>query len=158
ATLPPDAPKADSNGPHPTDEVRGYVATLRRGLHDAFRPALLGAVMLAAFLPAFLAFDEYFPLLASDLGTPTELVPILIATTVAGQAAGAALAPRLPRSRLAGVIAVAAVSVGVGAVSGTPWGFAGIAVGYGLLQATIIVAETDLQHRIDGPARATVTS
>ena len=33
-----------------------------------------------------------------------------------------------------------------------------VAAGYGALQAAIVVAETDLQHRIHGPARATVTS
>ncbi len=39
-----------------------------------------------------------------------------------------------------------------------PLGFVAVAIGYGALQAAIVVAETDLQHRIEGRARATVTS
>ncbi|MDQ6797534.1 MAG: MFS transporter, partial [Actinomycetota bacterium] len=39
-----------------------------------------------------------------------------------------------------------------------PAGVAGIAVAYGLYQLVLVVTETRLQERIEGPARATVTS
>ena len=45
-----------------------------------------------------------------------------------------------------------------GAVVHRPAGFLAVAAGYGALQAAIVVAQTDLQHRIQGAARATVTS
>jgi hypothetical protein len=45
-----------------------------------------------------------------------------------------------------------------GALSGTAWGFVPIAIGYGVMQLVIVVAEARLQDSITGPARATVTS
>jgi hypothetical protein len=56
------------------------------------------------------------------------------------------------------VLVAAGSLVAAGAAVGRPGGFVAVAVGYGALQATIVVAETDLQHRIHGAARATVTS
>ena len=48
--------------------------------------------------------------------------------------------------------------ISVGALV-TPYaGFVGIAVGYGLLNNAMVVAEARLQEVITGPARATVTS
>jgi hypothetical protein len=115
-------------------------------------------VLLAALVPAFLAFDEYFGLLAVDVGASLAWVPLLVALTVAAQAVGAALAPRLPMHRLGPVLVGAGLLVAAGAVAARPLGFVAVAIGYGALQAAIVVAETDLQHRIEGRARATVTS
>ena len=78
----------------------GYLAMLRAGLAESLHPRLARAVLLAAAVPAFLAFDEYFGLLAVDLGATLASVPLLVALTVAAQAVGAALAPRLPLHRL----------------------------------------------------------
>ena len=44
----------------------GYLAMLRSGLAESLHPRLARAVLLAALVPAFLAFDEYFGLLAVD--------------------------------------------------------------------------------------------
>jgi hypothetical protein len=115
-------------------------------------------VLLAAAVPAFLAFDEYFGLLAHDLGASLTAIPLLVALTVAAQAVGSALAPRLPLHRLGPVLVGAGLLVAAGAAVQRPGGFVAVAVGYGALQAAIVVAETDLQHRIRGTARATVTS
>ena len=85
-------------------------------------------------------------------------MPLLVALTVAAQAVGSALAPRLPLHRLGPVVVAAGLLVAAGAAVRVPAGFVAVAVGYGALQAAIVVAETDLQHRIHGAARATVTS
>jgi len=131
---------------------------LRAGLAESLNPRVARAVLLAALVPAFLAFDEYFGLLAVDVGASLEAVPLLVAMTVAAQALGAALAPRLPFHRLGPVLVGAGLLVAAGAALELPAGFVAVAVGYGALQAAIVVAETDLQDRIHGRARATVTS
>ena len=159
-TLPPDAPRSHLE-PEEEDEDEpgiGYLAMLQAGLAESLHPRVARAVLLAALVPAFLAFDEYFGLLAVDVGAPLAWVPVLVALTVAAQALGAALAPRLPMHRLGPVLVVAGLLVAAGAAAARPLGFVAVAVGYGALQAAIVVAETDLQHRIEGRARATVTS
>jgi MFS family permease len=152
--LEPDAKRSAS-----AEDASGYLRTLRTGIGQALRvPSLRHAVLVAALLPAFLAFDEYFPLLAGDLGSTRSQVPLLIAVTVAAQAVGALVALRVSRRVVAPSVGAAGVAIGVGALSGTPFGFAAIAVGYGLLQMAIVAADTRLQHAIGTSARATVTS
>ncbi|WP_020390947.1 MFS transporter [Kribbella catacumbae] len=139
-----------------------YAAMLRSGLTEvATSRTVRKAVALVALLGGFLAFDEYFPLLAREIGASTTLVPLLIAGTVAAQAIGGALAGPAYRMRgrlLAVGLAVSAGLLAWGALSGTAQGFVPIAVGYGVMQLVIIVAEARLQDAITGPARATVTS
>lgn len=161
-TLPPDAPRShagleDDGEPGLADDL-GYVAMLRAGLAESLRPRMARAVLLAAAVPAFLAFDEYFGLLADEQGAALTAVPLLVALTVAAQAVGSALAPWLPLHRLGPVLVGAGLLVATGAAAGVPSGFVLVALGYGSLQAAIVVCETDLQHRIEGAARATVTS
>ena len=157
--LPRDAPRShvdpDADGDEPD---LGYLAMLRAGLAESLHPRVARAVLLAALVPAFLAFDEYFGLLAIDIGVSLTAVPLLVALTVAAQAVGSALAPRLPLHRLGPVVVAAGLLVAAGAAVRVPAGFVAVAIGYGALQAAIVVAETDLQHRIHGAARATVTS
>lgn len=139
-----------------------YAAMLRSGLTEVATSRIVRkAVALVALLGGFLAFDEYFPLLAREIGASTTLVPLLIAGTVAAQAIGGALAGpayRMRGSLLAIGLAVSAGLLAWGALSGTAQGFVPIAVGYGVMQLVIIVAEARLQDAITGPARATVTS
>ncbi len=159
--LPPDAPRSHVDPDDGDGGLAGpgsYLSLLRAGLAESLHPRVARAVLLAAGMPAFLAFDEYFGLLAVDLGAPLVAVPLLLALTVAAQAVGAALAPWLPFDRLGLVLVMAGLLVAAGAAVDRTWGFVGLAVGYGALQAAIVVAETDLQHRIEGRARATVTS
>jgi hypothetical protein len=139
-----------------------YGSMLRSGLAEAAtsRP-VRKAVALVALLGGFLAFDEYFPLLARDVGASNTLVPLLIAATVAAQAIGGALAGpvyRLRASIFAVGLAATAGLIAWGSLSGTAQGFVPIAIGYGVMQLVIIVAEARLQDAIEGPARATVTS
>jgi hypothetical protein len=158
--LPPDAPRShlDPDADDADEPPLGYLGMLRAGLSESLHPRLVRAVLLAALVPAFLAFDEYFGLLADDMGASLAAIPLLVALTVAAQAVGSALAPRLPLHRLGPVLVGAGFLVAAGAAWQRPVGFVAIAVGYGVLQAAIVVAETDLQHRIRGAARATVTS
>lgn len=139
-----------------------YAAMLRSGLSEvATSQVVRKAVALVALLGGFLAFDEYFPLLAREIGASTSLVPVLIAGTVAAQAIGGALAGPAYRLRgrlLAVGLGMSAGLLAWGALSGTAQGFVPIAIGYGVMQLVIIVAEARLQDAITGPARATVTS
>jgi MFS family permease len=156
--LPADAPRSHPDPGADEEAGPGYLAMLRSGLRESLHPQVARAVLLAALVPAFLAFDEYFGLLAVDVGASVTAVPLLVALTVAAQAAGSALAPLLPMRRLGPVLAVAGGLVAAGASVRVPAGFVLVAVGYGALQAAIVVAQTDLQRRIRGAARATVTS
>lgn len=140
----------------------GYVHMLRTGVTEVLTSRLVRrAVALVALLGGFLAFDEYFPLLAREGGVSTSLVPLLIAGTVAAQAIGGALAGpayRLPAATFAVALGATAVLIASGALSRSAWGFVPIALGYGLMQLVIVVSESRLQDAITGPARATVTS
>lgn len=158
--LPADAPRShvDPEDGQGGEGPRGYLAMLRAGLAESLHPSVARAVLLAAGVGGFLAFDEYFPLLATEAGASLEAVPLLMALTVAAQAVGAAAAPRLPLHRVGPVLVAAGLLVAAGAAASRPLGFVAVAVGYGALQAAIVVAETDLQDRIHGRARATVTS
>ncbi|HZX01544.1 MFS transporter [Kribbella sp.] len=142
--------------------VGSYLHMLRTGVSEVTTNRLVRrAVLLVALLGGFLAFDEYFPLLARDTGAATGVIPLLIAGTVAAQAIGGALAGpayKLPAATFMAGLAASAVLIATGALSRSAWGFLPIAVGYGVLQLVIVVSETRLQDAITGPARATVTS
>jgi len=139
-----------------------YLAMLRAGLAEAGRrPDVRRILLLASAMVAMTTYDEYFPLVARAHGVSTAVVPVLIAVTVVGQAAGTALVGRTARvdGRLVGVmVAGGSVLISVGVLV-TPYaGFVAVAVGYGLCNNAMVVGETRLQDRISGPARATVTS
>lgn len=139
-----------------------YLHMLRAGVSEVTTSRLVRrAVLLVALLGGFLAFDEYFPLLARDTGAATGVIPLLIAGTVAAQAIGGALAGpayKLPATIFAAGLVLTAVLIAVGALSESAWGFLPIAIGYGVMQLVIVVSESRLQDAITGPARATVTS
>ncbi len=166
----PEAPpvepaQPEEDEPQPTSTraaLAEYWSMLRAGVTEALTSrSVRRAVALVSLLGGFLAFDEYFPLLARDAGASTTLVPLLIAGTVAAQAIGGALAGpayKLPATTFAVGLGATAALIAWGALSGTAWGFAPIAIGYGVMQLVIVVAEARLQDSITGPARATVTS
>lgn len=52
----------------------------------------------------------------------------------------------------------AVAALGVAAIAAHPAGLAGVALFYGASRLVLVVADARLQERIDGPARATVTS
>ncbi|QFZ20027.1 MFS transporter [Saccharothrix syringae] len=140
----------------------GYLAMLASGVAEVRRDtAVRRAALLAAVLPAMLVLDEYLPLLARSTGVATAAVPLVVILAVVGKAAGGWLAGRLALLRpavLALALGVAAVLLAVGAVSGHPLGVVPVAVGLGVVQLSIVLAQARLQDVISGTARATVTS
>jgi len=148
-----------------TDEfggVRGYLATLRAGLREVRGSRRVAwAVAIGALVPGFTALDEYLPLLSRAAGAPTVVVPLLFAMPSLAMAVGSALAGRwsaIGPSRLGAALAVAAVLLAGGALSGRLAGMVPIAVAFGILQFAIVVTETRLQDSIGSGSRATVLS
>ncbi|WP_328529048.1 MFS transporter [Nocardioides sp. NBC_00368] len=140
----------------------GYLVMLRAGLSEASRtPSVRRALLVASVLVGMTAYDEFFPLVADAHGVEATTVPVLVALATLAQAVGTALAGRTARMSprtLAAVVAGGAALISGGALMHPYVGFLGIALGYGLLNNAMIVAETRLQDSIQGPARATVTS
>lgn len=161
----PETPRvasADETEEAPGGPIGRYLSMLRSGLAEVTRTrAVRGTVVVVAVLMGFQAFDEYYPLMARDTGARTDLIPLLLAVSVAAEAVGHALAGRAARLRsrlLALLVVAAAVLLAAGALSGHWAGFGPIALGYGTLALLITVTEARLQDAIDGPARATITS
>ncbi|MGH4023338.1 MAG: MFS transporter [Pseudonocardiaceae bacterium] len=146
---------------HPADDA-GYLTTLRAGFAEvAARPVVRGAVLAVAVLTSVDGLEEYFPLLAQDWGVPTTVVPLAILAIPLAGAVGAALggpASRLQPWGLAVLLGVAVVLLGAVGLVRHPAGLAGVALFYGLYRLVLVVADARLQERIDGSARATVTS
>lgn len=148
--------------PDSEDDAAGYLVMLRSGLSEASRTrSVRRALLVASVLVGMTAYDEFFPLVADAHGVTATTVPILVSLATLAQAVGTALAGRTARMSprtLAAVVAGGAALISVGALVHPYVGFVGIALGYGLLNNAMIVAETRLQDSIQGPARATVTS
>jgi MFS family permease len=166
ATRLPDArdPGAATDGGDGDDTITaaGYLDVVRRGLTEAARcPAVWTALVAVALVGSLDGLEEYFSLLAQDWGVPTPLVPlVLLAIPLAG-AAGATLGGRphrLGRRGLAALLAGAVAMMVGAALLRRPAGVAGVAIAYGLYRFVLVGAEAGLQQRIEGRARATVTS
>nr|WP_274518691.1 MFS transporter [Rhodococcus rhodnii] len=137
----------------------GFGTTLRSGVASVARDrASRRLVVVTALLTGFLAYDEFFPLVAREGGASTTEVPLLVAITVVGQAVGAALAGRtaaVSATTLSTAVLGAAVVLAAGALWGGYGGFVAIAVGYGVLADVTVVTEARLQDRLDSDVRAT---
>ncbi len=152
----PRAPKTES-----ADEGAGYARMLRTGLREAVRHPPVRRVLVLAAAFGILAFDEYFPILARESGASTATVPWLVALTLVGPAIGTALAGRTARltgRQLSWFVLASAVLLSAGALAGNVAGFVALSIGYGLAWNASTVADARVQHAIEGPARATVTS
>jgi MFS family permease len=154
AAVPADDEEPDADG--------SFVATLRAGLTEAAaRPLVRGAVVAFGLLYGLDAFEEYFALVARDLGVATTLVPsALLAIPLVG-AVGAALggrASRLGPRALAALLLVGAVALWIATAVPRPPALLAVAVFYGFHRAVLVATDARLQERITGPARATVTS
>jgi MFS family permease len=141
----------------------GYLATLRAGVAQARTDRrVLHALLLVSFVTAIWgALEEYVPFLATEAGVAKTTVPLLILLVWIGATAGGLLsgaAERMPARAYAITVALAALAMAAGALSGHPAGFLLIALAFGAFQLAGVVADARLQARISGPARATVTS
>ncbi|MEH0442756.1 MULTISPECIES: MFS transporter [unclassified Streptomyces] len=123
---------------------------------------LLGALLLVPAVTAVWgALDEYTPLLVRETGAADAAVPYLLMTIWAGVTAGSLLAgaaERLGRTGLAAVLAGAALALAAGALTGAQAGIALVGLAFGGFQAATVLADVRLQQRIEGGARATLTS
>ncbi|NUT90655.1 MAG: MFS transporter, partial [Saccharothrix sp.] len=145
----------------PRGEPESWLATLRSGLAEsAAVPAVRRAVVPAAVLTGIDALEEYFPLMAEDWHVPTAWVPVAVLVVPLAGAAGAALGGTgcHPARSPALLLALSALLLALAGHLRHPAGLALVALSYGLYRLVLVVAETRLQERITGPARATVTS
>jgi hypothetical protein len=157
----PEPPRTGAD-PDGDADGSGYLATLRAGVAEAVvRPGVRGAALAFGLLFGLDTVEEYFPLIARDLGIGTASVPVaLLAIPLAG-ALGAAAGGRTSRLgpvALAGVLLAGAGAFAAAAAADRPAALLGMALFYGLYRAVLVVTDARLQERITGPARATVTS
>jgi len=154
----PEPPRAGDDD----DADEGYLTMLRAGLAEAAtRPGLRTAVLAAAVLGGLDAVEEFFPLLARDIGVPTGVVPVALLGIPLAGALGAAAGGRAARLRPGVLTGLLIAGLAVLALAGSvrsPAGLAGIALFYGLYRMVLVVVDARLQARVQGPARATVTS
>lgn len=145
-----------------TDEPETYLATLRAGfVQVATRPAVRNVVLVVSVLTGLDALEEYFPLLAQGWGVPAGLVPLAVLGIPMAGAIGATMGGAADRSagrRLVLVLSGAALALGTAGLLRQPVGLAAVAVFYWLYRLALVSLSTRLQQRIDGSARATVTS
>ncbi|MDX3661085.1 MFS transporter [Streptomyces sp. ID05-26A] len=136
------------------DDELGYFATLKTGLRASV--PIKRAVLAVALVYAIDAFEEYFTLLAQDWDVPTVWVPMATIGIPLMGAAGASLGGRLPFRGwvlfASGVLLIAAALLAV------PLAIILLGLFYGLYRFVLVHVETELQHRIESDARATVTS
>lgn len=146
----------------PEARPAGCPKNLRNGIAEAAAvPAVRAGVLAVAALGGLEGLEEYSGLLARDWGVPSAAIPIAILAIPMAGAAGAALAGAAGRLRPAGlsvILGAAAAGLAAAALLRQPAGLAAVAAFYALYQLVAVVANTRLQERIEGPARATVTS
>lgn len=141
----------------------GYADILRSGLREVrSRPSVLRALLLVPAVAAVWgALEEYDPLLAESTGVAAGTVPLLVLLIAVGVAVGGLLVPigqRLTGPGLGRTLAVGALALAIGAISGRPAGFVLLAAAFCVFNMAGVVADARLQERITGPSRATVTS
>ncbi|MGY4097948.1 MFS transporter [Nocardia sp. R16R-3T] len=152
-----------------------YLNMLRTGVDEAIRVrSVRNGVVLGALLFGVTAFDEYFALLAAEVGVATAVVPVLVGITVVGSLVGSVSAGRteaMSARTMATAVGLGGVLfIGGAVVAGLAvrWpgavyvlagvGFTAIGASYGIVYNASVVAGARLQDAIAGPARATVTS
>ncbi|MET7880568.1 MFS transporter [Micromonospora profundi] len=159
STVASDGPASGPDG----DDDLGWWETMRAGVSQVrTHPPVRVAVLLVAVVAAdWGALDEFTPLLALDTGVGAKAVPLLLLLLWAGVTVGGLLAPageRLGTRGYAALLALVAVALAGGALTGHPAGFVLIAVAFGAAQLATVLADARLQARITGTSRATVTS
>lgn len=160
----PEPPRHDPDDDEDTDAgpLEAWLSMLRSGLSEVRRvPVVARAVLVAALVTGLIGVDEYLPLLAASDGASPATVALLLAAVGVVEVTGAAVAGRLATASgrvLGAVLAGAATALAVGVLLPVMPGFAAVAVGFGLLQAMLVVVDVRVQDAVTGPARATVTS
>lgn len=144
------------------DHDHGYLELLRAGVREAAGSAVVrGALAASSLLLSLEALEEYDVLLAHEWGVPTPWVPLAVVWLPLLGALGAALAGRFHHASgdaLAWAFGGAVALVAVAGLARVPAGVLAIAAFYGVFRGVRIIVDMRLQDRIEGPARATVTS
>jgi MFS family permease len=145
------------------DSDLGYPATLRAGIATAHadRRVRRWLLLVPAITAIWGALEEYTPLLIRETGVEVARVPLWYMLIYGGVSLGgliAAAGNRLSARGLGTLLAGAALALAGGALSGRPAGILLVAAAFAAFQVATVVADTRLQDRITGPARATVTS
>lgn len=160
--LPESRRRASTRRGTDAEDGLSYIAILRSGLAEAIqRPAVRSAVVAATLVGGMGGLEEYVALVARDWGIATPVIPVAMVVVPLVGAAGAALGGRassLRPSALAALLGGALLVLGAAGAAHRPVGMAGLALAYGLHQLVLVVTDVRLQDRIEGPARATVTS
>jgi MFS family permease len=136
------------------DDDIGYFETLRTGLREAV--PIKRAVLAVSLVYAIDAFEEYFTLLAKDWHVSSMWAPLATIGVPLLGAAGASLAGRLPFRGW--VLFAAGAALVLAALWAVPLAIVLLGLFYGLYRFVLVHVETELQHRIESDARATVTS
>jgi MFS family permease len=162
-SLPAAPPVASAVSEEEPGSWRRWREALRTGVLEATTSRVVrGAVLASAAVLSLQVLDEYFGLLLREQGAALVLVPLLVGLVSAGEALGAFLAARVTGwspARMGVVVSVAGLLVGVAALVHDPRvAAAALAVGYGLVQLSVVVSEVRLQDTIEHGARATVIS
>jgi MFS family permease len=149
--------RQDGECPEP-EEAPGYLMVLRAGFAElrASRAALR-AVLLTSAVTGVLMIDEYVPLLVQSMDVSDATVPLLILIVTAGVALGGWCAGRGSPRLLGPALAVAALALAAGAVTG-PAGTPLLALAFGIFQWAMVTCDALLQDRVTDRARATVSS
>lgn len=149
--------------PETPDEEQelGYFATLRSGLREAVAPSIRAALIAVSVVNGIDGLEEYFSLMAQDWGVPVGVIPLAILGIPLAGAAGAAMGARAAKLSDRALGGLFVISFGLVAVAGwisKPVGLLVVALLYGIYRAVLVVVDARLQDRIEGAARATVTS
>ncbi|WUI03277.1 MFS transporter [Spirillospora sp. NBC_00431] len=150
--------RAGAGGDDEGEEEASFGSVIRAGWAQVRRePAVRWSLVLVMVLEGVTSLDEYVPLLARSTGVAAVSVPLLVLVVTMGDAVGGWLAGRGVRW-LAPVLAVGAVLLAAGSLSGRPGGLVLVGAAFGVFRWAMAAADARLQERIGDGARATVTS
>ena len=151
-------------GVHAEDHALGYLETLRAGLRSAtLRPGVRRLVLAAGVIAGLVdTFDEYIPLVLSDWGMPTTLVPsamVVVWLSAAAAAACAGIARGVGARALAvALLVVSAVVAAVTQLRQPVVGLLAVSLFYAVLRLVVVLLGALLQDQLDSASRATATS
>lgn len=140
-----------------------YFSILKEGFLAAIRSRRILAAMAIATLTSatFGALEEYDPLFVSDVGVDRSGVALVLAVLCVLTAAGAFVAHRFDANKRWAMpvgLAVAGLLLLVAAIMQNKPAIVPFALFFLVIKAAEVVAAARLQHAIDRPERATITS
>lgn len=137
-------------------------ATIRAAWHTIRSDrSVMAPVFIGGLIAGLAIADEYVGLIARDRGASDALASIMFVPVWLGLILGGELAARAPAmssERLA-VLLTAGSAVGLAALMAEPaWSLALLAITFGAIQTTWVLADARLQARVPAHVRATVSS